>query len=86
MTEMHACRVCGFCNETPPWGLTGKIPTYEYCPCCGVEFGNQDYTLESIRMFRDAWLNKGGVWDEPKERPQDWDLHKQMRNIPDEYR
>jgi hypothetical protein len=86
MTDKHICRVCGYFNETAPWGLSGQIPTYEFCPCCGVEFGNQDYTRESTREYRDTWLAKGALWDEPKERPADWDLNQQLRNVPEEYR
>jgi hypothetical protein len=86
MSNKNYCRVCGFYNETPPWGLTGEIPTYEYCPCCGVEYGNQDYTLKSIREYRDSWIANGALWDEPNERPEKWDLSKQMRNIPDEFK
>ena len=86
MNEKYYCRICGLYNETPPWGLSGEIPNYEYCPCCGVEFGNQDYTLESIRRYRSGWLKKGALWDEPKEKPEGWDLNQQMENIPKEYR
>jgi hypothetical protein len=86
MENKHYCRVCGLYNDTPPWGLAGDIPTYEICPCCGVEFGNEDYTLNSIKKYREHWLNSGASWAEPKEKPKQWDLVLQMHNIPEEFR
>ncbi len=44
----HNCRVCGLYIDDLPWGEDGNCPTYEICSCCGVEFGNEDYTVESV--------------------------------------
>jgi hypothetical protein len=41
------CRVCGLDQQSPPWGVDGKSPTYAICDCCGVEFGYEDSTRES---------------------------------------
>ena len=43
--ETHACRVCGLCYEDQQWGVDGASPTYEFCDCCGVEFGYDDSTV-----------------------------------------
>jgi len=51
------CRVCGYNNLEPPWGDDGKSPTYDYCPCCGVEFGYQDACIEGIKSYRKKWLD-----------------------------
>ncbi|KTR95394.1 hypothetical protein NS220_06265 [Microbacterium testaceum] len=40
-SHAHLCRVCGYFSEEPPWGLDRSCLTYEYCPCCGVEWGYQ---------------------------------------------
>ena len=82
----HNCRVCGLYIEDKPWGEDGRCPTYEFCPCCGVEFGYQDYSLESIREFRKNWLEKDARWDDPKSKPSNWNLEKQMQDIHNEYK
>lgn len=38
-TNSFYCRVCGLYLGYQPWGEDGKTPSYEICPCCGVEFG-----------------------------------------------
>lgn len=60
------CRICGFLLEEKPWGEDGEAPTYDICPCCGVEFGNEDYCLDSIREYRIRWINNGCQWFRPR--------------------
>lgn len=81
----HNCRVCGFYNEDPPWGEDGNSPTYEICSCCGVEHGNEDYSIPSVKVYRSEWINKGAIWFNKKEKPPVWDLTEQMKNIPKEF-
>lgn len=81
----HNCRVCGLYITIKPWGNDGQSPTFEICPCCGVEFGNEDYSLDSIRNFRKEWLSQGTPWFDPKQRPQNWILEDQLQSIPDNY-
>ena len=80
--EIHNCRVCGFYIENLPWGEAGNCPTYEICPCCGVEFGNEDYTIESVKKYRNEWLSKDGYWFDPDEKPNEWSLDEQLKSIP----
>jgi hypothetical protein len=61
-----------------PWGEVGNCPTYEICPCCGVEFGNEDYILNSIKIYRENWINNGNNWFAPKERPNNWSLEEHI--------
>lgn len=79
--ELMRCRVCGLWQSEPPWGTDGKTPTYDFCPCCGVEFGYGDATQEACQKWRKKWLEAGAQWVEPKKRPKDWDLRKQLRAI-----
>lgn len=51
--EDHFCRICGLYSEDKPWGEDGNCPTYEFCLCCGVEFGYEDYTVESVINYRE---------------------------------
>jgi len=79
------CRVCGRYSEDFPWGEDGKSPSFQLCPCCGVQFGKEDFTLESIRQYRDEWMRKGGVWFSKNEKPEHWDIEIQLKNIPDKF-
>jgi hypothetical protein len=81
-----ACRVCGKIQDDRPWGEDGQCPTYDICDCCGTEFGYGDCTLKAIRASRERWLAKDAVWKHQEEKPANWSLEEQMRNIPREYR
>ncbi len=84
----HLCFVCGLAFEPgdEPWGPDGLYPTYFICPCCGVEFGYEDWTLESVRRFRAEWQAGGMAWNRPEERPAKWDAMSQLGQIPDRAR
>lgn len=69
-----------------PWGEDGNSPTNDICVCCGGEFGYEDGVLEGIRDYREDWIKKGYPWFTPKFKPENWDLKKQMENIPEEFR
>lgn len=85
MKNEHYCRVCGFFIKDKPWGSDGKSPTYDICPCCGVEFGNEDYSIDSIRKYRTHWINAGTAWFDTNQKPDNWNLEEQLDNIPIEY-
>ena len=80
------CRICGLLCDTNQWGNEEELPSYDICDCCGVEFGYEDYTLDSIRKYRNNWLKNGAKWFNPKAKPDNWSLREQMNNIPVEYR
>ena len=82
----HFCRVCGLYIEDEPWGKDGSCPTYEICPCCGVEFGNEDYTIKSVIDYRKQWISNGAKWFNLKLQTEGWNLEIQMKDIPDEYK
>ena len=81
----HNCRVCGLYIEDATWGEDNKTPTYEICPCCGVEFGNEDYTLESTRIYRFNWIKSGAKWFSRKEQPLNWRVEDQFKFIPEDW-
>jgi len=62
MKKEHYCRICGLYIEDLPWGEDGNTPSYEICPCCGVEFGHEDYTILSAKEYRIKWLKDGADW------------------------
>ena len=78
----HHCRVCGYYLDDPPWAEDGHTPTYEICPCCAVEFGYEDYTVESAKQYRENWIRKGVIWFDPEQKPVAWDLQAQLKNVP----
>ena len=80
------CRICGLDQGYPAWGEDGETPTYNMCPCCGVEFGYEDAFLDTIRDYRQTWLANGGKWLMPQLRPEGWNLQEQLRQIPPAYR
>lgn len=76
------CRVCGLGQHEAPWGADGVTPTFDSCPCCGTQFGCQDGTVRAARSARRWWLQTGGHWDEPGDRPPVWRLERQLTRIP----
>jgi hypothetical protein len=82
----YFCRICGHKQSEAPWGTDGRTPTFDYCPCCGVEFGYQDCNLKAVRAFRENWLKKGAVWSEPEKLIKPWNLAEQLKNIPYEFK
>ena len=64
------CRVCGYLPEDPPWGTTGDLPSFEICPCCGVEWGYEDSGFQSTQSFRSRWIAKGAPWTD-RRAPKD---------------
>ena len=84
--KTNFCRVCGFFTDDLPWGEDNVTPTYEICACCGVEFGNEDYTYESTLRYRRKWLAENAKFYECEYKPNSWNLQEQMNNIPKDYR
>lgn len=56
------CRVCGYQSAEPPWGEDDRTPSFDYCPCCGVEWGYQDSSQLGVERFRTFWLQAGAPW------------------------
>jgi len=72
---LHTCRICGyFDKDLMPWGEDGDIPSFEICPCCGVEFGYEDVQIDSIVRYRKKWMNSKKFLLDPK-------YIKQLENI-----
>lgn len=37
-------------------------PSFDICPCCGVEWGYEDATPTAIMSYRNAWVASGAQW------------------------
>jgi hypothetical protein len=57
----------------------------EICHCCGADFGYDDETLAATRKYREEWINKGAIWFCSDEKPENWSLEEQLKNIPEEF-
>jgi hypothetical protein len=85
-SDLYRCRACGWLLNEPPWGIDGHSPNFDYCPCCGVEFGYQDATPAGARKYREEWLKRGAPWNIPAEKPSGWVLEEQLKEVPAKFR
>jgi len=96
MTNDHyVCPVCGYPNLfRQPWNEHLRNPSFEICPCCGIQFGDQDYPLgttdikerfDAVQGFhnrwRDQWISNGMLFKHIAERPEGWNPIKQLQSI-----
>lgn len=76
------CRVCGlFTKNYFPWGLDGATPTYDICACCGVEFGYEDSSVNSVRGYRTKWIADGAKWWDHGQKPGGWNVDDQLKEL-----
>ena len=83
--KLYNCRVCGLNQGFEPWENNGERPTHAICPCCGADFGYDDETPLTTKKYRIEWLNNGAQWFCPNEKPENWSLEEQLKNIPKEF-
>ena len=82
-TREPYCRVCGYLPPEPPWGETGHDPTFEMCPCCGVEWGYQDGLPAAAAAYRSKWLAAGGKWTDKRVPSDGLEVDTRMRRVVD---
>lgn len=71
----YTCPVCGWDQlaENP------RCPTYEICPCCGTEFGYDDYARSPL-LLRAQWVARGmRWWSRHRAAPEGWNAWAQLR-------
>ncbi|WP_211251110.1 hypothetical protein [Stenoxybacter acetivorans] len=71
----NSCLVCNFTSEKNSF-TRGKS-----CPCCGVTYGFEDTTNETIKIYRACWIDKGMPWFNKQEKPSDWEPFNQLKKI-----
>lgn len=83
----NLCLVCGLdlveFGADEPWGPTGDLPSFDICPCCGTEFGYEDFTLDAVRASRIRWIGDGRVWRDAGSEPAGWDVTAQLAKLPE---
>jgi hypothetical protein len=66
------CPVCGYDQ------LTNPPKDYMICPCCGTEFGNDDFEV-SHEQLRRQWLEAGAPWfSDSTAQPVEWNPGTQL--------
>ncbi|MFG2310525.1 hypothetical protein ACGFS9_17900 [Streptomyces sp. NPDC048566] len=79
------CRTCGLDVDEVRFDASG-LPLFVLCECCGGESGCDDGSLDAVRRYRESWVADGAPWFEPAARPSDWQLSRQLANIPARWR
>lgn len=76
--------ICPVCNYNklfePPYDSEG-YGSDEICPCCGFQFGCDDYPdkMESQRRWREEWIKKGCIWfSKGRPAPHQWNATEQL--------
>ncbi|MDE0547415.1 hypothetical protein [Microbacterium sp. C7(2022)] len=83
--ENAYCRVCGYEPADAPWGADGTEPSWEICPCCGVEFGYEDASAAGVRKYRERWVAAGAPWSDPTTPLDDLELNERLARISPRY-
>lgn len=66
------CPVCAYSN------LLFAPADYNICPCCGTEFGNDDFDICHEKL-RQNWTRAGAKWWSPNTRPPlNWNAFTQL--------
>ena len=78
MRNKNICPVCGYVDlDFSPYDNHGS-PSFEICPCCGVEFGYDDFSI-SHESLREKWVCNGFKWfSKHNKPPQGWNPIKQL--------
>ncbi len=72
---MIPCPVCNY--------LLSELPEdYDYCPCCGTQFGYHD-AGRTYASLRQAWVSRGMPWWSPvRQAPDGWNAQRQLLKSP----
>lgn len=66
----------------PPYSALFGEPSYEVCPCCGFEFGNDNApgtaAVISFEHYLAKWSMGGEYWFEEEKKPERWSLREQL--------
>jgi hypothetical protein len=69
---------------SPPYHRWYGDPSYQVCPCCGFEPGNDDDSwggsvqAQSFGDYLRDWISSGANWLEESHKPRGWDLTRQL--------
>lgn len=87
MGKKYECPVCYYDKlEFEAYDSSDNLPSYEMCPCCGFQFGLDDYPNreEKIKKWRTNWFYNGGKWFSSSRPPVNWNPLEQLSRISEE--
>jgi hypothetical protein len=75
-------------DAAPPYSRRLGDPSYDVCPCCGFEFGNDDEPgtgaeTASFESYRADWIAGGCRWFDERARPANWTPPDDPRAFPE---
>src|SRR5262245_30318923 len=75
----YDCPICGYDNLSRPTSNEGGGPSFEICPCCGVQFGYHDCGFPHAALRR-MWREAGAPWHSKVTAcPPKWNALEQLR-------
>lgn len=77
----NSCPVCAFNGLfEPAYDEEYGYPSDEICPCCGFQFGLDDYPNKNkgIQKWRENWIRKGSLWYSKSRIQPNWNLTEQL--------
>lgn len=78
--SLFICPVCGYDKLYEAPYIDG-CASFNICPCCGTEFGYDDFTI-SHSILREKWIADGMIWWSKNLLPPDgWDTQQQLKNL-----
>lgn len=78
--EHYICPVCGYDGlEEEPYINGGEAGSFEICSCCKFQFGY--YPKKTIPEYRERWISDGAKWFYEEDKPENWNLKEQLKNI-----
>ncbi len=91
--SMYKCPVCNYKGLYEPAYSSDKLgySSNDICPCCGFQFGLDDFDFDSgdwynprekaFEIWRKKWIEEGAEFHSRHERPKDWDVKEQLKDI-----
>jgi hypothetical protein len=87
LSQKTNCPVCGWDLGFPAWQADSACD--EICPCCGIQFGYDDFAAGDIKdratvhqEWRERWKQRGMPWSSlGRTPPVGWDPVRQLHGI-----
>lgn len=77
----YKCPVCDYDGLLEPTYYDDVHGSDEICPCCGFQFGLDDYPdkEEGQKIWRRKWIEGGCKWFSDSRKPRhNWELKKEI--------
>lgn len=83
---MYKCPVCNFKGLGEPAYDSRNVGSDAICPCCGFQFGLDDFGYENKDeihdIWRKNWIKEGCVWMySENKKPKNWNPYEQLKGL-----